>query len=377
MSGTSLGGCPTGEARLTAGYRLSAPHVIHTVGPIWRGGGAGERQSLENCYRSCLAIARRRGFRDIAFPAIATGIYGLPGQEAAEIDVATVISHLARHRSPELIIFVCFDPATLEAYRKALGKLALMPASAFAADTVSGEVPQMSVSEASNAAALSDAQKAAVEDVVRHLLTAKEPDLVVKAAQEMRRRQEAESASKNQAAVTGNHDQLFADPTAPVGGNPNGDVTVVEFFDYQCSYCKMTQEAVSKLLDTDKNVKLIYKEYPILGPDSIQGSKAALASVKQGKYMKFHDTLMNTKGHLSSEIILTVAKETGLDVEKLKEDMADDSIERTMHANVVLAGDIGARGTPAFVIGEQMFGGAMKYEQMQQAVEDARQKQRK
>jgi protein-disulfide isomerase len=139
----------------------------------------------------------------------------------------------------------------------------------------------------------------------------------------------------------------------------------------------MAQEAVSKLLDTDKNVRLIYKEYPILGPDSIQGSKAALASVKQGKYMKFHDTLMNTKGHLSSEIILKVAKETGLDVEKLKEDMADDSIERTMHANVVLAGEIGARGTPAFVIGEQMFGGAMKYEQMQQAVEDARQKQRK
>src|SRR6267154_3001850 len=100
----TLGGCPTGEARLTAGYRLSAPYVIHTVGPIWRGGGAGERQSLENCYRSCLAIARRRGFRDIAFPAIATGICGLPGQEAAEIDVATVISHLARRQSLKLVI---------------------------------------------------------------------------------------------------------------------------------------------------------------------------------------------------------------------------------------------------------------------------------
>ena len=118
----ALGRCPTGEARLTAGYRLSAPYVIHTVGPVWRGGGAGERQSLENCYRSCLAIARRREFRDIAFPAIATGIYGFPRREAAEIAVTTVISHLAQHQSPELIIFVCFDPATLEAYRKALGK---------------------------------------------------------------------------------------------------------------------------------------------------------------------------------------------------------------------------------------------------------------
>jgi O-acetyl-ADP-ribose deacetylase len=118
----ALGRCPTGEARLTAGYRLSAPYVIHTVGPVWRGGGAGERQSLENCYRSCLAIARRREFRDIAFPAIATGIYGFPRREAAEIAVTTVISHLAQHQSPELVIFVCFDPATLEAYRKALGK---------------------------------------------------------------------------------------------------------------------------------------------------------------------------------------------------------------------------------------------------------------
>ncbi len=118
----ALGECPTGEARLTAGYRLPATHVIHTVGPIWRGGGAGERQSLENCYRSCLAIARCKGFRDIAFPAIATGIYGFPRQEAAEIAVATVTSHLAGHQSPELVIFVCFDPATLGAYRKALGK---------------------------------------------------------------------------------------------------------------------------------------------------------------------------------------------------------------------------------------------------------------
>jgi protein-disulfide isomerase len=153
-----------------------------------------------------------------------------------------------------------------------------------------------------------------------------EPDLVVKAAQEMRRRQEAESAVKTQAAVTANRDQLLGDPTVPVEGNPNGDVTVVEFFDYQCGYCKMAQEAVSKLLATDKNVRMIYKEYPILGPDSVQGSKAALASVNQGKYTKFHDTLMNTKGHLSNEIIFTLAKESGLDVEKLKEDMGDDSI---------------------------------------------------
>jgi O-acetyl-ADP-ribose deacetylase (regulator of RNase III) len=118
----ALGGCPTGEARLTAGYRLPASHVIHTVGPIWQGGAAGERQSLENCYRSCLAIAHTKGFRDIAFPAIATGVYGFPRREAAEIAVATVTSHLARHEFPGLVIFVCFDLATLETYQRALGR---------------------------------------------------------------------------------------------------------------------------------------------------------------------------------------------------------------------------------------------------------------
>lgn len=116
-----LGGCPPGEARLTGGCRLPASHVIHTVGPVWRGGDHGEREILAGCYRSCLAVAVAQGFRDIAFPAIATGIYGYPREEAARIAVATVSSHLAEQRSPELVIFVCFDAATLEAYRTALG----------------------------------------------------------------------------------------------------------------------------------------------------------------------------------------------------------------------------------------------------------------
>ena len=116
-----LGGCPPGEARLSGGYRLPAPHVIHTVGPLWQGGAAGEQQILENCYRSCIAIARAEGFRDIAFPAIATGIYGFPREAAARIAVAAVALDLAEQQSPELVIFVGFDPATLSAYRNALG----------------------------------------------------------------------------------------------------------------------------------------------------------------------------------------------------------------------------------------------------------------
>jgi O-acetyl-ADP-ribose deacetylase len=116
-----LGGCPPGEARLTGGYRLPAPHVIHTVGPIWQGGTAGEQQILENCYRSCIDIARSQGFRDVAFPALATGVYGFPREAAARLAVTTIGSCLVEKRMPELVIFACFDTATLNAYRNAIG----------------------------------------------------------------------------------------------------------------------------------------------------------------------------------------------------------------------------------------------------------------
>ena len=117
----TLGGCPPGEARLTRGYRLPARYVIHTVGPIWRGGNHNEREILANCYRSCLAIAREHHFREIAFPAISTGVYGFPRNDAAGIAVMTVRAHLAGNDLPERVIFVCFDEATVEAYGRALG----------------------------------------------------------------------------------------------------------------------------------------------------------------------------------------------------------------------------------------------------------------
>ena len=109
----SLGGCQPGEARLTRGYRLPAAFVIHTVGPIWQGGNAGERSILEGCYRSSLAIAHARRFSRIAFPAIATGVYGFPREAAAEIAVAATRNHLAAHETPHTVIFACFDEATL------------------------------------------------------------------------------------------------------------------------------------------------------------------------------------------------------------------------------------------------------------------------
>ena len=117
----TLGGCPPGEARLTGGHRLPARHVVHTVGPIWQGGERGEAETLANCYRSCLAIALDHRLRTIAFPAIATGVYGFPRDLAAQIAVAEVRGHLSQNAIPHRVVFVCFDEATVGFYRQALG----------------------------------------------------------------------------------------------------------------------------------------------------------------------------------------------------------------------------------------------------------------
>lgn len=117
----ALGGCPTGEARITGGHRLVARHVIHTVGPVWRGGGAGEEALLAACYDASLALAERHALARVAFPAIATGIYGFPKPRAAEIAVGRTSTWLAGHEWPARVLFCCFSPEDAEHYRRVLG----------------------------------------------------------------------------------------------------------------------------------------------------------------------------------------------------------------------------------------------------------------
>jgi len=119
----SIGGCPTGEARITRGYRLPARHVIHTVGPVWRGGRHNEDDLLAKCYRNSLALAAQHGLKSVAFPAISTGAYGFPKDRAAAIAVREVKAFLADNPSVERVVFVCFDMETKRAYEKALGKM--------------------------------------------------------------------------------------------------------------------------------------------------------------------------------------------------------------------------------------------------------------
>lgn len=117
-----IGGCPTGEARITGGHDLAARHVVHTVGPVWRGGGAGEPALLAACYRNSLELAAEHGARSVAFPAISTGVYGYPPEAAARVAVATVREAAGRLSAPERIVFCCFDRASAEIYRALLAE---------------------------------------------------------------------------------------------------------------------------------------------------------------------------------------------------------------------------------------------------------------
>jgi len=218
----------------------------------------------------------------------------------------------------------------------------------------------------------SDAERMGIEDIIHDYLINKHPEVLMEAMRELQKRDQATAETKSKAAIAGAKDKIYNDPNTQVGGNPKGNVTVVEFFDYQCGYCKMSEESILKLLKEDKEVKFLYKEFPILGPMSVTASKAAFASIKQGKYIKFHDALMAKKEHLSEDIIYQTAKDVGLDVEKLKKDAADEATAKIVDESLKLGTDVGVRGTPMFIIGDQVYPGALQYEQLKKAVDEAR-----
>jgi protein-disulfide isomerase len=221
------------------------------------------------------------------------------------------------------------------------------------------------------ASTFTDAQRAEIENIVKDYLVNKNPEVMAQGLQKLQQRDQEAQDAKSKEAVSTYKDAIFNDANSPVGGNPKGSVTVVEFFDYQCGYCKMSEAGVAKLLKDDKTVKFIYKDFPILGPASAEAAKAALASVKQGKYQAVHDGLMGKKDHLTSDMIYAIAKDAGVDVDKLKKDMADSSVTDEVNANLKLGQEIGVRGTPMFIVGNNIYPGALQYDQLKQAVTDA------
>jgi protein-disulfide isomerase len=198
------------------------------------------------------------------------------------------------------------------------------------------------------------------------------PEVMIEVMTELDKKQKAATKKKQGDAVTSNQDAIYDDPTSFVAGNPKGDVTIVEFFDYNCGFCKRTFAPLMNTLQSDGNIRLILKELPILGPTSVIATHATMAAKKQGKYFEMHKALYMHKGGLDEDSIMAVAKSVGLDVTQLRQDMKDPEIEDAIKRNEELAVTLGITGTPSFIIGGEMRPGAQTEEELQYDVKKAR-----
>ncbi|MBT3305463.1 MAG: DsbA family protein [Alphaproteobacteria bacterium] len=223
------------------------------------------------------------------------------------------------------------------------------------------------------AAAMTDAEREKIESVVKDYILSN-PEVIIEAIQGLRERDERANREKAQGNLVKLQGELLRDPDSPVGGNPKGDVTVVEFFDYRCGFCKRVFPDILTLMESDKNVRYVYKEYPILGPDSVTASKAALAAwnVDKTKYNAFHKTMMGSKGALSPDRVMKFAAKVGYDVNALKKAMRDPRIESLIEKNFKLAKALDINGTPAFIIGDQVIRGAVDLATLKLLVSKAR-----
>jgi protein-disulfide isomerase len=198
------------------------------------------------------------------------------------------------------------------------------------------------------------------------------PGIVFEAAQLFEQQQQALQAQTAAQILDTEKATLENDPNAPVLGNPDGDVTVVEFFDYNCPYCRRVKPEMEALLAADPNVRVVYREWPILGDGSVFAARAALASRNQGKYEEFHWAMMQLKERAEEASILRTAEDIGLDVAQLRRDMNGPEIEEHIQTSMRLAQSLGFSGTPSFVIGDSLAPGLIQADQMIELVDQAR-----
>ena len=210
------------------------------------------------------------------------------------------------------------------------------------------------------------------ETVRTYLL--KHPEIIGEAMQALRERQATEAAAKTAQALKEHRDALLADPMSPVVGDPDGKVTVVEFFDYNCPYCRAAGPVVNELLQKKLDVRIVYKEFPTLAPSSRFSAQAALAARRQSQelYRAFHDALLKANSRLAEDGVVQIAREAGVDVDRMRADMEDPAIDKSIDGNIELARAIGVTGTPTFIIGDAMLDGVKPLQQMESAIADAR-----
>jgi protein-disulfide isomerase len=220
---------------------------------------------------------------------------------------------------------------------------------------------------------MSEADRAAFGEQVRAYLL-ENPEVIMEAIQVLEKRRSTAAAEADRKLVAENADRLFDDGFSWVTGNPEGDVTLVEFLDYRCGYCKKAQPEVEALLESDPNIRLVIKEFPILGPDSVAAGKMALAALEldREKFGPLHHALIDYRGNLTEDAAYELAEEAGYDVDELRELAGSAEIDDQLQQNYQLAQTLGLQGTPAFIVGDQVIRGYLPADELAAAIEEAR-----
>jgi len=217
-------------------------------------------------------------------------------------------------------------------------------------------------------------QKNEIRNTVREYLL-ENPQVVVEAIEKIRSQQQRSEGRQQENAVTARADQLYNSRSDPSVGDPKASVTIVEFFDYQCPYCRRMAQQLAELNEEDPDLRIVYKEFPVFGPASTLSAAAALGAARQGKYEEFHLGLMAIRGAPSERSIFRLAERIGLDAGRLRADMNSATPQRIFQRNRQLAQELGIRGTPAFVIGDQIIRGAIEIGRLRELIAEQRKQQ--
>jgi protein-disulfide isomerase len=225
------------------------------------------------------------------------------------------------------------------------------------------------------AESFSDAQRGDIETIVRNYLVA-HPEVLEEAMNELTKRQAAAEQQKHEASIAQNADAIFNSPRGVVLGNKDGDVTFVEFFDYNCGYCKRAMADMLDLMKSDPKLKIVLKEFPVLSEGSVEAAKVAVAVRMQDpsgkKYLDFHQKLLGGRGPADKARAIAAAKDAGLDTARIEKDLASPEVKATIEENFKLAEEMGMNGTPSYVIGKQVVIGAVGLDGLKEKIGVAR-----
>lgn len=233
----------------------------------------------------------------------------------------------------------------------------------------------LSLPQSLHAAEFSTPQRSEIEKIVRDYLVT-HPEVLQEAMAELEKRQAAAESQKHQAAVKQYAKEIFSSPKQVTLGNPKGNVTFVEFFDYNCGYCKRAMGDMLTLMKGDPKLKVVLKEFPVLGQGSVEAAQVAIAVHLQDptgkKYFEFHQKLLGSRGQANKAAALAVAKSIGMDMARLEKDIAGPEVRATLQESFKLAEALGMNGTPSYVIGDSVVVGAVGLEALQAKINTTR-----